>query len=353
MAVSSGFAEEFRLLSAVERLAPAMLGGKKGGADAVCANVDLYSGLVYKMLGIPDELFTPLFAVARMAGWCAHRIEEVMTCRRIVRPAYKTIQGNRTVCSACMRGSVRTRESDYGYGKERYTYGNDNRTQNHRFSPCRRGNDPGQRDCAENRPDATQDATGTMAYLQFEAMGIDRVKTELSVAYIDHNTLQNGFENADDHRYIQTVAKSTGCASRPGNGICHQVHLERFGIPRENAHRVGQPYADRRRHRHAGFGAGGLTWPVAMGGGAYCIEMPHILRVNLTGSLSPWVSAKDVILELLRRLSVKGGVGKIIEYGGKAWRRSPSPSARPSRIWAPSWAPPPPFSRRTRSRARL
>lgn len=92
MAVSSGFAEEFRLLSAVERLAPAMLGGKKGGADAVCANVDLYSGLVYKMLGIPDELFTPLFAVARMAGWCAHRIEEVMTCRRIVRPAYKTIQ---------------------------------------------------------------------------------------------------------------------------------------------------------------------------------------------------------------------------------------------------------------------
>ena len=163
----------------------------------------------------------------------------------------------------------------------------------------------------------TQDATGTMAYLQFEAMGIDRVKTELSVAYIDHNTLQSGFENADDHRYIQTVAKKHGLRfSRPGNGICHQVHLERFGIP-------GKTLIGSDSHTPTGggigmlaFGAGGLDVAVAMGGGAYRIEMPRIVRVNLTGSLSPWVSAKDVILEILRRLSVKGGVGKIIEYGG-------------------------------------
>ena len=163
----------------------------------------------------------------------------------------------------------------------------------------------------------TQDATGTMAYLQFEAMGIDRVKTELSVAYIDHNTLQSGFENADDHRYIQTVAKKYGLRfSRPGNGICHQVHLERFGIP-------GKTLIGSDSHTPTGggigmlaFGAGGLDVAVAMGGGAYRIEMPRIVRVHLTGSLSPWVSAKDVILEILRRLSVKGGVGKIIEYGG-------------------------------------
>ena len=163
----------------------------------------------------------------------------------------------------------------------------------------------------------TQDATGTMAYLQFEAMGIDRVKTELSVAYIDHNTLQSGFENADDHRYIHTVAKKYGLRfSRPGNGICHQVHLERFGIP-------GKTLIGSDSHTPTGggigmlaFGAGGLDVAVAMGGGAYRIEMPRIVRVNLTGSLSPWVSAKDVILEILRRLSVKGGVGKIIEYGG-------------------------------------
>ena len=163
----------------------------------------------------------------------------------------------------------------------------------------------------------TQDATGTMAYLQFEAMGIDRVKTELSVAYIDHNTLQSGFEKADDHRYIQTVAKKYGLRfSRPGNGICHQVHLERFGIP-------GKTLIGSDSHTPTGggigmlaFGAGGLDVAVAMGGGAYRIEMPRIVRVNLTGSLSPWVSAKDVILEILRRLSVKGGIGKIIEYGG-------------------------------------
>lgn len=164
----------------------------------------------------------------------------------------------------------------------------------------------------------TQDATGTMAYLEFEAMGIPRVKTELSVAYIDHNTLQSGFENADDHRYIQSVAKKHGLYfSRPGNGICHQVHLERFGVP-------GKTLIGSDSHTPTGggigmlaFGAGGLDVAVAMGGGTYYINMPKMLRVNLTGKLSPWVSAKDVILEVLRRLSVKGGVGKIAEYAGE------------------------------------
>lgn len=163
----------------------------------------------------------------------------------------------------------------------------------------------------------TQDATGTMAYLQFEAMGVDRVRTERSVAYIDHNTLQSGFENADDHRYIRTVAKKHGIYySRPGNGICHQVHLERFGVP-------GKTLIGSDSHTPTGggigmlaFGAGGLDVAVAMGGGAYYITVPKIVRVNLTGRLSDWVSAKDVILEVLRRLSVKGGVGKIIEYTG-------------------------------------
>ncbi|MGI6255190.1 MAG: aconitate hydratase [Acutalibacter sp.] len=164
----------------------------------------------------------------------------------------------------------------------------------------------------------TQDATGTMAYLQFEAMGVPRVKTERSVAYIDHNTLQSGFENADDHRYIQSVAKKHGIYySRPGNGICHQVHLERFGIP-------GKTLIGSDSHTPTGggigmlaFGAGGLDVAVAMGGGEYHINMPKMTKINLTGKLSPWVSAKDVILEVLRRMSVKGGVGKIIEYGGK------------------------------------
>ncbi len=163
----------------------------------------------------------------------------------------------------------------------------------------------------------TQDATGTMAYLEFEAMGIPRVKTELSVAYIDHNTLQSGFENADDHRYIQSIAKKYGLYfSRPGNGICHQVHLERFGIP-------GKTLIGSDSHTPTGggigmlaFGAGGMDVTVAMGGGTYYINMPKILRVNLTGKLSPWVSAKDIILEVLRRLTVKGGVGKIVEYAG-------------------------------------
>ena len=164
----------------------------------------------------------------------------------------------------------------------------------------------------------TQDATGTMAYLQFEAMGIERVKTELSVAYIDHNTLQNGFENADDHRFIQTVAKKRGIRfSRPGNGICHQVHLERFGKP-------GKTLLGSDSHTPTGggigmlaMGAGGLDVAVAMGGGTYYITMPEIVKVNLTGKLSPWVAAKDVILKVLEILSVKGGVGKIIEYTGE------------------------------------
>lgn len=164
----------------------------------------------------------------------------------------------------------------------------------------------------------TQDATGTMAYLEFEAMGVERVKTELSVAYIDHNTLQTGFENADDHRFIQSVCKKRGVRfSRPGNGICHQVHLERFGIP-------GKTLIGSDSHTPTGggigmlaIGAGGLDVAVAMGGGAYYITMPEVIKINLTGKLSPYVSAKDIILEVLRILSVKGGVGKIIEYGGE------------------------------------
>jgi len=163
----------------------------------------------------------------------------------------------------------------------------------------------------------TQDATGTMAYLQFETMGIKRVKTERSVAYIDHNTLQNGFENADDHRYIASVAKKYGLFfSRPGNGICHQVHLERFGKP-------GKTLIGSDSHTPTGggigmlaIGAGGLDVAVAMGGGAYYIKYPEIVGVQLTGELKPGVSAKDVILEVLRILTVKGGVGKVIEYFG-------------------------------------
>ena len=167
----------------------------------------------------------------------------------------------------------------------------------------------------------TQDATGTMAYLEFEAMGVERVKTERSVAYIDHNTLQSGFENADDHRYIQSVAKKHGIwFSRPGNGICHQVHLERFGIPGKSL--IG---SDSHTPTAGGlgmlaFGAGGLDVAVAMGGGAYYITMPRVVKVELTGALRPFVTAKDVSLELLRLLSVKGGVGRIIEWGGEGVR---------------------------------
>lgn len=163
----------------------------------------------------------------------------------------------------------------------------------------------------------TQDSTGTMAYLQFEAMGIDKVKTKRSVAYIDHNMLQSGSENADDHKYIQTVAAKHGIwFSRPGNGICHQVQLERFSVP-------GQTLLGSDSHTPTcgaagmlAIGAGGLDVAVAMGGGAYYLTMPKVCHVVLTGELHPMVSAKDVILEVLRRLSVKGGVGKVMEYGG-------------------------------------
>lgn len=163
----------------------------------------------------------------------------------------------------------------------------------------------------------TQDATGTMAYLELEAIGINRVKTEKSVAYIDHNTLQTGFENADDHRFIESVAKKYGVFySRPGNGICHQVHLERFAIPGKTL--IG---SDSHTPTCGGIGmlsigAGGMDVAVSMAGGAYHITMPKIVKVELTGKLNDWVSAKDIILELLRIMSVKGGVGKIIEYSG-------------------------------------
>ncbi|MCL2061325.1 MAG: aconitate hydratase [Firmicutes bacterium] len=164
----------------------------------------------------------------------------------------------------------------------------------------------------------TQDSTGTMAYLQFEAMGIDTVKTKKSVAYIDHNTLQSGFENADDHAYIQSVALKHGISvSKPGNGICHQIHLERFGVP-------GQTLLGSDSHTPTGgglgmlaIGAGGLDVAVAMGGGALYLSMPKVVKCELKGKLSKNVSAKDIILEVLRRLSVKGGVGKVIEYTGE------------------------------------
>ena len=163
----------------------------------------------------------------------------------------------------------------------------------------------------------TQDSTGTMAYLQFEAIGVPRVKTKLSVAYIDHNTIQSGFENADDHKYIQTVTSKHGIRfSRPGNGVCHQVHIERFGVP-------GQTLLGSDSHTPTcggigmlAIGAGGLDVAVAMGGGPYYLSMPKMCRVDLTGRLAPWSSAKDIILEVLRILTVKGGVGKIVEYSG-------------------------------------
>ena len=164
----------------------------------------------------------------------------------------------------------------------------------------------------------TQDSTGTMAYLQFEAMGIGRVKTRRSVAYIDHNTLQTGFENADDHQYIQSVAKKHGIwCSKPGNGICHQVQLERFGVP-------GMTLLGSDSHTPTGggigmlaIGAGGLDVAVAMGGGAYYLTCPKVVGVKLTGKLPYAVAAKDIILEVLRRLSVKGGTGKVMEYIGE------------------------------------
>ncbi len=175
----------------------------------------------------------------------------------------------------------------------------------------------------------TQDATGTMAYLEFESMGIPRVRTEKSVAYIDHNTLQTGFENPDDHLFIQTIAKKYGVYfSRPGNGICHQVHLERFGIP-------GKTLIGSDSHTPTGgglgmlaFGAGGMDVAVAMGGGAYYITMPKMLKVNLTGKLRPYVTAKDVSLEILRLLSVKGGVGVYRRMGRGGSKDSDGPRTR-------------------------
>ena len=164
----------------------------------------------------------------------------------------------------------------------------------------------------------TQDATGTAVYLQLEAMEIDRVKTELSVAYIDHNTLQAGFENADDHRYIASVAKKHGVRfSRPGNGICHQIHLERFGIPGKTLIGSDSHTPTAGGIGMLGIGAGGLDVAVAMGGGAYYITMPKMIRINLSGALPDYVAAKDVILAVLSLLGVKGGVGAIIEYGGE------------------------------------
>lgn len=167
----------------------------------------------------------------------------------------------------------------------------------------------------------TQDATGTMAYLELESMGVERVKTELSVAYVDHNMLQSGFRNSDDHRYIQTVAAKHGIYySRPGNGICHQVHYERFGVP-------GKTLIGSDSHTPTGgglgmlaMGAGGMDVAVAMGGGAYYITMPRMIKINLSNRLSKYVTAKDIILEVLRILGVKGGVGAIIEYGGTGVR---------------------------------
>ena len=164
----------------------------------------------------------------------------------------------------------------------------------------------------------TQDATGTMAYLQFEAMNVPKVKTELSVSYVDHNTLQSGFENADDHKFLQTIANKYGIVFSPaGNGICHQVHLERFGVP-------GKTLIGSDSHTPTGggigmlaFGAGGLDVACAMAGQPFYITMPKIVKVNLTGKLRDWVSAKDIILELLRILSVKGGRGKIFEFAGE------------------------------------
>ncbi|MFO7952605.1 MAG: aconitate hydratase [Bacillota bacterium] len=163
----------------------------------------------------------------------------------------------------------------------------------------------------------TQDATGTMAYLQLEALGIDQVKTDLSVSYVDHNTLQNSFENADDHRFLQSTAAKFGVwFSRPGNGICHQVHLERFGVPGKTLLGSDSHTPTAGGLGMLGIGAGGLDVAVAMAGGPFYLTVPEVLKVNLNGSLPPWTGAKDIILELLRRLSVKGGVGKVVEYGG-------------------------------------
>jgi aconitate hydratase len=164
----------------------------------------------------------------------------------------------------------------------------------------------------------TQDASGTMAYLQLEALEIDRVKTELSVSYVDHNTLQSGFENADDHQYLQSVASKYGILfSRPGNGICHQVHLERFGVPGKTLLGSDSHTPTAGGIGMLGMGAGGLDVALAMAGQPFYLIMPKVVRIQLYGKLQPFVSAKDIILEVLRRLTVKGGLGCIMEYSGE------------------------------------
>ena len=195
----------------------------------------------------------------------------------------------------------------------------------------------------------TQDATGTMAYLQLEAMGIERVQTKLSVSYVDHNMLQAGFENADDHRYLQSVAAKYGIYfSRPGNGICHQVHLERFSAPGEVL--IG---SDSHTPTCGGagmlaIGAGGLDVAAAMAGMPMWLTVPKIIGVQLKGELSPWVSAKDVIFELLRRLTVKGGVGNLIEYFGPGCPQACRfRSVRPSPTWGRNSGLPLPYSQAT------
>jgi len=163
----------------------------------------------------------------------------------------------------------------------------------------------------------TQDATGTMAYLEFEAMSIPRVKTELSVSYVDHNTLQTDFRNADDHRYLQSIAARYGLYfSRPGNGICHQLHLERFARPGKTLLGSDSHTPTAGGVGSLAIGAGGLNVAAAMAGEPFTLKCPKVVGVRLTGKLSPWVSAKDVILELLKRVDVKGGVGKVFEYFG-------------------------------------
>jgi len=178
--------------------------------------------------------------------------------------------------------------------------------------------DPGKEIAIKVDQTLTQDATGTMADLQFEAMGVPRVKTELSVSYVDHNTVQIGFENADDHKYLQSVAKKYGLIySRAGNGICHQVHLERFGRP-------GKTLLGSDSHTPTGggigmiaIGAGGLDVAVAMAGGPFYLTGPKVIKINLTGKLKPWVTAKDVVLKMLEMFTTKGNVGCVFEYGGE------------------------------------
>jgi aconitate hydratase len=177
--------------------------------------------------------------------------------------------------------------------------------------------EPGQEIAISIDQTLTQDATGTLAYLELEAMGIERVATELSVSYVDHNTLQTGHENADDHLYLRTIAARYGIFfSPPGNGICHQVHLERFGVPGKTLLGSDSHTPTAGGLGMLAIGAGGLDVALAMTGRPFSLFMPAVVRIDLSGRLAPWVSAKDVILEVLRRLSVKGGVGRVLEYGG-------------------------------------